>query len=373
MDLQLLFSIAIILILAKVFGELAERIKLPALAGEIIAGIMAGPLLHLVMPTPYLSQIAWIGIILFMFLAGSSIKAIKASAKFEKNNTMIAVVGSAVSFAIGFITGYLIFQNIMISFLVGIVTLSTSSLIIIRSLTNIGELHSKIAQAILSIGLITDIISIITIAIFTGAGFGLIAAVAVIAFIITLFASLYHTGVSDKIIGFLSKSKDENFILSLLIVGLFVVSFAFERFTGTGIAAAFVLGVFLGKSQSLQTSAIPKVRTIGYGIFIPLFFAYSSIYFQLSFPIIIAFALLVVGILVKIVVPIIFFRYWRMPSRQGIFAGISLIPKGEFCIIAAYTALATSIINPEIYSIIISTIFASIIIGYILMKTQRHV
>ena len=75
----LFFDLALILVVARVFGAAARRLRQPAVIGEILAGILLGPtLLHggltsALFPTdirPPLTALADIGIALFMFTVG---------------------------------------------------------------------------------------------------------------------------------------------------------------------------------------------------------------------------------------------------------------------------------------------------------------
>ena len=64
-------DLAIIIVAAKFFGLLARKCHAPQVVGEIIAGLILGPcVLGLVQNTPFLSQMAEIGVILLMFSAG---------------------------------------------------------------------------------------------------------------------------------------------------------------------------------------------------------------------------------------------------------------------------------------------------------------
>ncbi|NKX91214.1 cation:proton antiporter [Nocardia coubleae] len=76
---MVLVDLVIIMIAARVFGRLAEKLGQPAVIGEITAGILAGPTLlgpHLsqvLFPPdarPVLSVLANLGVVAFMFLAG---------------------------------------------------------------------------------------------------------------------------------------------------------------------------------------------------------------------------------------------------------------------------------------------------------------
>ena len=69
--LEILRTLAIILISSKLFGLLARDLKAPQVAGEIIAGLLIGPsLFNLVSANDFLAGMAEIGVILLMFSAG---------------------------------------------------------------------------------------------------------------------------------------------------------------------------------------------------------------------------------------------------------------------------------------------------------------
>ena len=68
---SLLIDIAIVLLAARFFGELAQHYRVPPIIGEIFAGIIIGPsLLGWVEPTDPFRLLAEIGIILLLFEVG---------------------------------------------------------------------------------------------------------------------------------------------------------------------------------------------------------------------------------------------------------------------------------------------------------------
>ena len=80
--LHVLLALVVVIVAARVCGALCRRIHQPPVIGEVIAGILLGPSLlgriapaamaYLLPPSvaPFLSVIAQIGVILFMFLVG---------------------------------------------------------------------------------------------------------------------------------------------------------------------------------------------------------------------------------------------------------------------------------------------------------------
>jgi hypothetical protein len=85
--LHVLVALAAVVITARALGAIFKYLGQPGVIGEVVAGIMLGPsLLGLVAPTaavlcqppsvaPYLSVLAQVGVILYMFLVGLHLDA----------------------------------------------------------------------------------------------------------------------------------------------------------------------------------------------------------------------------------------------------------------------------------------------------------
>ena len=70
-----LLDILIVLVAAKVAAELMERLNIPAVVGEILAGILIGPsVLNLVSSSDVLRVLGEIGVILLLLEVGSEIE-----------------------------------------------------------------------------------------------------------------------------------------------------------------------------------------------------------------------------------------------------------------------------------------------------------
>jgi Kef-type K+ transport system membrane component KefB len=82
--LQLAFELVIILLAAKAAGYLATRLGQPSVLGELIAGVLLGPSLINILGLPFISstslgdtvsELSQLGVLLLMFLAGTSQKS----------------------------------------------------------------------------------------------------------------------------------------------------------------------------------------------------------------------------------------------------------------------------------------------------------
>src|SRR3989344_9199505 len=132
MDAFVLLEIGIILLLAKLFGEVTRRLKLSSIVGEVVAGIVAGSIFHF-RPDHFLEIISGIGILILVFLIG-------LETRFEeiKNDvyrgSILAIIGSLFTFVGGLILGELIFGSINTGIVIGIAMISTSTAIPIKAL-----------------------------------------------------------------------------------------------------------------------------------------------------------------------------------------------------------------------------------------------
>src|SRR5918999_2907829 len=74
-ETRILLTLFIILAAAKFMAELFERLRQPAVAGEIMAGILIGPsLLNLAAPSEITNILAEIGVIFLLFNVGLETK-----------------------------------------------------------------------------------------------------------------------------------------------------------------------------------------------------------------------------------------------------------------------------------------------------------
>ena len=98
---QVLLALFIALLAAKLAAELFERIRQPAVVGEIIAGIIIGPaVLNLVQPTEVLDALAEIGVIFLLFTVGLETRPSDIF-KVGRTAVLVAVLGVVVPFLAG--------------------------------------------------------------------------------------------------------------------------------------------------------------------------------------------------------------------------------------------------------------------------------
>src|SRR5436190_2216532 len=178
--LNFLIIVSVILITARIFGEICRKFKQPAVIGEILAGIMLGPsLLGSIFPNLFheifISQprsyaafdgLANIGIILLMFIAGFEVD-LKQIRKQGKQAASISIMGLAFPFLLGFATVYFFYNEIfstpsadrMIPAMFFGTALSITALsVIAKILLDMEMLRSRLGNLILTAAMINDFI-----------------------------------------------------------------------------------------------------------------------------------------------------------------------------------------------------------------------
>src|SRR5215470_13719073 len=100
---QLLYTIFVMFVAAKLAAELFERLKQPAVAGEILAGVVIGPsVLGWVAPGELTNALSEIGVILLLFLVGLETKPADIF-RVGWRALMVAILGVIVPFIFGYL------------------------------------------------------------------------------------------------------------------------------------------------------------------------------------------------------------------------------------------------------------------------------
>ncbi len=165
--MEFIGSLIVILLTTSLLGQIFVRLNLPAVIGQLLAGIILGPaLLGFIKPGETIDLFAELGVILLMFLAGieSDLGLLK---KFFKPSMTVALLG--VLFPVVFIgiATSLFGMNLLESLFIGIVFAATSVSISVEVLKDFDEMSSKSGTTILGAAVVDDILAVIVLSLFT--------------------------------------------------------------------------------------------------------------------------------------------------------------------------------------------------------------
>ena len=174
--LPVLAALAIILVCARLGGALAERLKLPAVLGELAAGIALGNLglvgfhaLDALKTVPTVEAFAQIGVLFLLFQVGLQ-SDIGKMAAVGLSATLVAVFGVIAPMILGlgvsewFLKGHQPLAN----WFVGATLAATSVGITARVLDDLGRAASVEGRIILGAAVIDDVLGLLVLAVVTG-------------------------------------------------------------------------------------------------------------------------------------------------------------------------------------------------------------
>lgn len=158
-------AVLVILLAARLLGELAARLGAPSVIGELLAGVLVGPsLLGWIEPTHTILLLAEIGVILLLFEVGLETDVIRLVRTGVKP-ALVAVVGVVLPFLLGYgASRYVFDQPLLTALLIGGTLTATSIGVTVRVLADIGRSRSPEARVVLGAAVLDDVIGVILLA-----------------------------------------------------------------------------------------------------------------------------------------------------------------------------------------------------------------
>lgn len=372
---SVLLSLFLILAAAKVMAEVFERLKQPAVVGEILAGVVIGPsILGWVQPSELIGIIAEIGVIFLLFTVGLETKP-QDILRVGKRAFLVGTLGVIFPFIAGYAIAMLWDGSFVEAMFIGAAMVATSVGITARVLGSMGLLDRETSRIILGAAVIDDILGLIILSVVSGLGEGAVDVVALaktaglaIAFtvVVGLFGSRVMTWLAPRIDS-LRVNKPFFNIGIILCLGLSVVSLYF------GVAA--IIGAFLaGMAMSEATDDNPKVHQLTSGVtefLVPFFLV--NIGMQLNLSVFRDSSVVVLAIIITVAAVITKFiggglGVLGMSKREIAQVGVGMIPRGEVGIVVAQIGLGMAVISQQFFASVLFMAVATTLIAPPLIK-----
>ncbi len=382
-------NIVIILLTARLFAELASRIHIPPVVGELLAGVVLGPsLFGWIEPDEVLNLLAQIGIILLLFEVGLDTdinKLISAGSQ----SIIVATSGFFLPFLLGYLVSYYMFQlPILVSLFIGGTLTATSIGITVRVLGDLHRKSSHEAQIVLGAAVIDDVLGVVLLSLLyefsTRGGINLINSSKILIFIgiFFLLAPVLAKVISLVIKRFENVSEIPGMI-PVTIVSL-VMFFAWLAYVigapellggfaaGLALSRRFFLpfGIAISSDPQFASRIENQMQPI-IQLFTPIFFVMvglsldlSAIDWGVSFIWVFFFSMLVIAIASKLGGALVL----KLPFAERIAVGIAMIPRGEVGLIFAELGRTSGILNNDLYAGMVMVIAATTILSPIFLK-----
>ena len=354
---------------AKLLAEIFERVRVPGMTGEILAGLLIGPaVLGWIQPAPFLESLSELGVMFLLFRVGLEVKP---AALFQVGSAalMVAVGGVVLPFLAGWGLMKLFGASHPDGIFMGAALVATSVGITAQVLASRGLLWHKSSQTILAAAVIDDVLGLLVLALISSMAkgpvdFGQVAGTALMALLFVAIVGFYGTravdAISPRMQQGLRLAEWEFSVAMVLLFGLSVAAIY------VGIAA--IVGAFLA-GMALSTSAGQRLKDLSSGateLLVPFFLAGIGLKAQLSSlkepgNLLLCGALLVAAILSKLIGCGMFALGSGMRDRVRI--GVGMMPRGEVGMVVAQLGLSMGVLSQPHYAILVLVCVATTIIA----------
>jgi Kef-type K+ transport system membrane component KefB len=362
-------------------GEIFERFKLPAVLGEILAGVALGPFaLGLIHPSETIHSIAEVGAIFVLFHAGLETSP-HDLIRVGRKALMVAVAGIVVPFVLGFV--YMKWRGVPSTeaIFVGAAMVATSVGITARVLSNLGVLATNSAKIILGAAVFDDILGMVLLAVVAGMaspqGLEWIHLAVLIAEA-TAFA-VFMIFVAPRMVRRMQPRMDKLSTHNApLIIALALCLFLSWLSATIGMAAiigAFFAGMMFA-DYAPQWDLLPRVNSITEFLAPYFFFAIGSrldIHLFTRDALTAAIIVCLLAIVSKVAgcgLPLS-----RDGWKQALQVGFGMMPRGEVALIVALVGLQSQIVTQSTYAIVVfmtavTTLLAPPILRYLFSRAS---
>ncbi|MCK4497564.1 MAG: cation:proton antiporter [Candidatus Aenigmarchaeota archaeon] len=372
--MNFLLSLAVMLIAARIFGEIFERVNLPSILGYMVSGIVFGSVLNLI-PIDHINDFGQIGLILLLFIVGFKEIDIEKLVKNKKPGILTGFLGAAITFILAYWLGLSFEFSFLTSLFLGLAIAETSISCSIASFINLDKINTRLGRAILGASVVDDILGLIALALVTSlAATGTLGLVELgnIVFGIFLFFIVFVAG--GYAIPILMKKvktfRSEEIRFSIVLAVIILVAYLADVVGLSVVLGAFLAGVMLSRSPELETREFSNdMAVVSHGIFIPLFFAWIGLQIMIIPEMIGMFSLLLILIAIfgKMFGACIAGILSRFNRTECLGLGIGMIPRGEVGLIVLAIGRGLGLIPDLIFSAVFLVIAVTVIITPVLL------
>lgn len=352
----LLFDIALMIIFATLLAYASKLFRQPLIPAYIIAGVILGPtVLGLIQNQSVIYTLSEIGIAFMLFIVGLEMNFNKL-----KQVGLIASLGGLaqviVTFVLGYLVGHFLGFNVLVSIYLGLIVAFSSTMVVVKYLSDKEELHTLHGRIILGILLMQDILVVIALSMLGTFNEGSTISAITIAVLKGLglfaFAALLTRGILRGFFKLAAESQELLFLCSITFCFLFSALAIYLGFSI--IVGAFIAGLVLA-TLPYNRDIIGRIKPLK-DFFATLFFV--SLGMQLFFDNLNAITiplmwLCLIVIVAKPLVIMIITSLFGYGKRTSFLTSISLAQISEFSLVLTALGVSLGHLTNEIFSLVI--------------------
>lgn len=379
-----LLQLGLLLGTALLLGRLALRLRMPAVVGELAAGVLLGPsvLMHavpglsawLLPPDPgqlhLLDAVGQLGVLLLVGITGMHIDL---GLVWRKGATAasISAGGLLIPLGLGFGAGFLLpasllagsADRVVFALFLGVALCVSAIPVIAKILLEMRLMHRNIGQLIISAAAVDDIagwflLSIVSSMATAGLHAGQITLSIACLIAVVAFAAFIGRPIVRTALRLSAQSAQPGASVAVVVV-LLVLSAAGTQALGMeAILGTFLCGNLIGSSGLLDQQRLAPLRTFVMTVLAPIFFATAGLRMDLTAlrnPIVLGSALVILLIAIggKFAGAYLGARIGRLGHWEALALGAGLNARGVIEVIVAMVGLRLGILTTEAYTVIV--------------------
>jgi len=355
---DLLLGLALVWLVAKVAGEAMERLGQTAVLGELLAGVVIGPgVLGLVHESDALHALAELAVVNLLIELGQEYD-VGDHLRAGVQATLVAAVGVAVPFALGFGVVRWLGHPPLLAVFVGATLTATSVGITARVLADLGRLQDATAKVVLGAAVVDDVLGLIILAVVTGvaqtgrvspAAVGMLSLQAAVFLLAAILLGIRLAPALARVVA--QMQARGALIVSAVVFAVLLAALADMTGLAT-VIGAFAAGLVLATTEQ-RLHIEDRIKPVA-DLLVPVFFVTVGMKVQPALlnpfapgaAFVVTMLLTIVAITSKLAAGLVV--YQRDVRRWPV--GVGMVPRGEVGLIFAGAGLAAGVIAEGLYS-----------------------
>jgi Kef-type K+ transport system membrane component KefB len=403
--LLFILQVAALLGLAFCLGRLAEQVKLPAIVGELLAGVVIGPSLvgwiapgffHWLMPAApaqmhLLDAAGQIGVLLLVGVTGSHldlalVRRRRATAARISLSGLTLPLGLGIGLAL-LLPGSLIPDEIhrgVFALFLGVAMCVTAVPVIAKTLSDLRLLHRDVGQLTLAAGLVDDtvgwfLLSVVSAVATIGISMGKVSLSVAYLVGFVLFAFVVARPVVQRVMRLADRSPQAGPTMSVTVVTIMLGAALTQALGMEAIFGAFIAGIIVGAPNAANHHKLAPLRAVVLSVLAPLFLATAGLRMDLTLlanptTALATLAILSVAVVGKFGGAYLGARLSRLCNWESLAIGAGMNARGVVEVVIAMVGLRLGILTTATYtSIILVAIVTSLMAPPLLRLAMARV
>jgi Kef-type K+ transport system membrane component KefB len=365
--------LALILIAAKLGGLVSRQVGLPAVFGQLCAGVLLGPTAFgLLRSSSSLALGSELGAVILLFVAGLETD-VAGLRRLGGAAVATAVGGVALPFAAGVALAGVFGLPITASLFVGALLTATSVSISVEALRDLGHLQSRVGTTILGAAVIDDVLGLIILAVVAAARGGANGILPLVhtALFLPLAALVGLIAVPPLGRWAARQPIEQAGLMAALAIALLYAWSAETVGNMAAITGAYLAGLSVARSE-IRGPAIDGAKALGYGLLIPVFFvsvgAAADLHGVGQSSLVFVALLIGAAVVTKACGCALGARAAGLTGAEALQVGVGMVARGEVALVVAALGRAIGALDGAVYAAAVAMTLVTTLLTPLLLR-----